>query len=165
MSKLTEKIAAFIERHPTLYRIIFTLENAVKKPLFDCRECGQCILSSTALICPMRCPKELRDGPCGGTLPNGRCEVDPNMDCVWYLIYKRADKLDRLPLLDTVQKPYDNRLRGTSAWINLMAGRIEGVKLRARPKKRSSAQTGTSPLAAAETSDQKSSSAAPGARS
>ncbi len=135
MSKLTEKIAAFCERHPRVYNAVFAVENAFKKTVFDCRECGQCILSSTAFICPMRCPKQLRNGPCGGTLPNGRCEVDPDMDCVWFLIYNRAEKLGRLELLTEVQRPHDHRLQGTSAWINLMAGRIPGVKVFSRSRR------------------------------
>jgi len=130
MSKFTESVAAFVERHPMLYLCILKIENAFKKSVFKCQECGECILTTTAFTCPMRCPKELRNGPCGGTLPNGNCEVNPAQICIWYLIYKRAEKLDRLELLASVQKPHDHRLKGTSAWINMMAGRIPGMKWR-----------------------------------
>ena len=41
-------------------------EKTVKGFLFDCQMCGQCALSSTGMSCPMNCPKELRNGPCGG---------------------------------------------------------------------------------------------------
>ena len=45
--------------------------------LFDCRMCGQCVLSSTGMSCPMNCPKTLRNGPCGGVRADGNCEVKP----------------------------------------------------------------------------------------
>ena len=47
------------------------VERAVKGLMFDCRMCGQCVLSSTGMSCPMNCPKNLRNGPCGGS-PRGR---------------------------------------------------------------------------------------------
>ena len=50
---------------------------AVKGLLFDCRMCGQCVLSSTGMSCPMNCPKSLRNGPCGGVRADGNCEVKP----------------------------------------------------------------------------------------
>lgn len=125
MSAFTESVARFVEKHPTLYKMVLLAENAVKKPAFKCQECGQCVLSSTAFTCPMRCPKQLRNGPCGGTRPDGHCEAYPERPCIWHLIYTRAEKLGRTDLLVTIQKPYDNRLGQTSAWVNMMAGRID----------------------------------------
>ena len=58
-------------------------ERLVKGALFDCKMCGQCVLSSTGMSCPMNCPKNLRNGPCGGVRDNGNCEVRPEMKCVW----------------------------------------------------------------------------------
>ena len=66
-----------------LERPVAALERGVKGLLFDCRMCGQCILSATGMSCPMNCPKNLRNGPCGGVRPDGRCEVRPDMPCVW----------------------------------------------------------------------------------
>lgn len=43
-------------------------ERLAKGFLFDCRMCGQCVLSSTGMSCPMNCPKGLRNGPCMGTI-------------------------------------------------------------------------------------------------
>ncbi len=68
-----------------LERPVAVLEHSVKGLLFDCRMCGQCILSSTGMSCPMNCPKNLRNGPCGGVRANGNCEVRPDMKCVWNL--------------------------------------------------------------------------------
>jgi len=64
-------------------KAILLVERGTKEAIWDCRMCGQCILHSTGLSCPMRCPKSLRNGPCGGVLQNGNCEVLPDQPCVW----------------------------------------------------------------------------------
>ncbi|MGA1216231.1 MAG: methylenetetrahydrofolate reductase C-terminal domain-containing protein, partial [Candidatus Nanopelagicales bacterium] len=46
-------------------KLLPLIEHAVKKPVWDCRMCGQCVLHSTGMTCPMTCPKTLRNGPCG----------------------------------------------------------------------------------------------------
>ena len=58
-------------------KAIARVEAWLKGTMFDCRTCGQCVLNRTGLICPMTCPKGLRNGPCGVTL-NGECEVYPD---------------------------------------------------------------------------------------
>jgi hypothetical protein len=67
--------------------------------LEQCQECGECILNETGGICPVtKCAKGLLNGPCGGA-ENGKCEVDPDRDCAWVLIYERMSALgesDRL---------------------------------------------------------------------
>ena len=81
----------FLMLHPLWNRIgygrveapVTFVEKRVKGFMFDCRMCGQCILSSTGMSCPMNCPKQLRNGPCGGVRANGNCEVEPDMPCVW----------------------------------------------------------------------------------
>ncbi len=69
-------------------RPVAGVEKVVKGLLFDCRMCGQCVLSSTGMSCPMNCPKTLRNGPCGGVRDNGNCEVKPDMHCVWVEAYR-----------------------------------------------------------------------------
>ena len=100
------------------------IEAAVKKPIFGCHMCGQCVLHSTGLTCPMECPKTLRNGPCGGVRPDGNCEVKPEMRCVWLKAYDRSQ---RLPLwqdhFNELRPPVDNSLKGTSSWKNLVTGR------------------------------------------
>ncbi len=65
----------------------------------DCGQCGQCYLNITGGICPITaCSKSLVNGQCGGA-KNGKCEVDPNMDCGWERIYRRLAQLDRLDVL------------------------------------------------------------------
>jgi hypothetical protein len=73
-------------------------EYAIKSPLFGCRMCGNCLLQETAFICPMECPKGLRNGPCGGSTPE-YCYVDKTRPCIWYKIYERSFKLGRQEML------------------------------------------------------------------
>jgi len=64
-----------------------------------CQACGNCVLALTGGICPIaRCSKSLLNGPCGGS-QRGKCEVDPNIDCAWQLIYDRLKALGRLELM------------------------------------------------------------------
>lgn len=64
-----------------------------------CRQCGECVLGGFAGICPLtQCSKGLLNGPCGGA-ENGKCEVDPDRDCAWLLIYERLKKLGELDRL------------------------------------------------------------------
>ena len=103
------------------------IEHAVKKPVFGCRMCGQCVLHSTGLTCPMTCPKQLRNGPCGGVRPDGNCEVNPGMRCVWLKGWERAEKLPWKGEIHHLRPPIDNRLWGTSSWQNLVTGRDRQV--------------------------------------
>ncbi len=73
-----------------LYRVLFGFEEWFKKRVFGCHSCGQCVLRSTSLVCPQTCPKQMRNGPCGGSM-FGKCEVFPDRDCVWTKIHERAD--------------------------------------------------------------------------
>ena len=66
---------------------------------YDCGQCGECYLNLTGGICPITaCSKSLINGQCGGA-KNGKCEVDPNMDCGWERIYRRLEKIGRLDVL------------------------------------------------------------------
>ena len=65
----------------------------------DCDQCGQCYLNITGGICPITaCSKSLVNGQCGGA-KNGKCEVDPNMDCGWERIQRRLTQVGRLDAL------------------------------------------------------------------
>ena len=65
----------------------------------DCRQCGECYLNLTGGICPLTaCSKSLVNGQCGGA-KNGKCEVDPNMECGWERIYQKLKKIGRLDAL------------------------------------------------------------------
>ncbi|HUV26142.1 MAG: methylenetetrahydrofolate reductase C-terminal domain-containing protein [Anaerolineales bacterium] len=70
-----------------------------------CAACGDCILGLTGGICPIaRCSKSLLNGPCGGS-EDGHCEINPDTDCAWQLIYDRLESMDRLEVLMDIQPP------------------------------------------------------------
>jgi len=70
-----------------------------------CAACGDCILGLTGGICPIaRCSKSLLNGPCGGS-EAGHCEIDPEVDCAWQLIYDRLKSMDKLHVLLELQPP------------------------------------------------------------
>ncbi len=91
------------------------VERIVKGPLFGCRMCGNCLLQETAFICPMECPKGMRNGPCGGSSPE-KCYVDETRPCIWYKIYERAFKMGREHTLLEVLPPLDWDKVGTETW-------------------------------------------------
>ena len=91
------------------------LEYAIKGPLFGCRMCGNCLLQETAFICPMECPKGLRNGPCGGSTPE-HCYVDKTRPCIWYKIYERSFKMGREEKLLEVLPPLDWEKVGEETW-------------------------------------------------
>jgi len=97
------------------HQVLATLELTVKGPLFGCRMCGNCLLQETAFICPMECPKGLRNGPCGGSTPE-HCYVDETRPCMWYKIYERSFKMGREERLLEVLPPLDWEKAGTETW-------------------------------------------------
>ncbi|MDX1688393.1 MAG: methylenetetrahydrofolate reductase C-terminal domain-containing protein [Candidatus Promineifilaceae bacterium] len=103
-------------------------EELGKKIVFDCRMCGQCILHSTGMTCPMTCPKNLRNGPCGGVRSNGHCEVKPEMKCVWVEAYERSRKMPAYgEEIIHLQPPVNRLLEGDSAWVNMLNGKDQEV--------------------------------------
>ena len=94
---------------PALDTLFIGKENGIGQ--FDeiCTQCGTCILGETGGICPVTsCHKGLVNGPCGGT-NNGKCEIDPEKDCAWTLIYNRLKELGRLDSMRTLQKPRNHQ--------------------------------------------------------
>jgi len=100
---------------------VAAVEHAVKGLLFDCRMCGQCVLSSTGMSCPMNCPKTLRNGPCGGVRDNGHCEVKPEMRCVWVEAFKGSERIPGgIAAMREVQHAVDQRQQGRSSWLRVV---------------------------------------------
>ena len=101
-------------------RFMILNEEIVKGYVFNCQMCGQCILHSTGTTCPMNCPKNLRNGPCGGVRANGHCEVIPEMPCVWVQAWERSGQMGMYgDEIQMVQPPVNRQLKDTSAWINM----------------------------------------------
>jgi len=88
-----------------------------------CLECGECLLEYTGGICPLTaCTKGLTNGQCGGA-SNGKCELDPEKDCGWELIYNRLKGLNQLNKLRRFIAPKDYskmmpevKIMSTSHW-------------------------------------------------
>ena len=109
-------------------RVLEDIEYAVKSPLFGCRMCGNCLLQETAFICPMECPKGLRNGPCGGSTPE-YCYVDKSRPCIWYKIYERSFQMGRQEMLLEVLPPLDWEKVGTETWGDV-AGQVKKLGFR-----------------------------------
>ena len=103
--------------------VLVGAEKVSKGLLFNCQMCGDCILHSTGMTCPMNCPKNLRNGPCGGVRPSGHCEIIPDMPCVWVQAWERSKKMPTYGKgILAVIPPLDRRLAGSSAWVNEFGG-------------------------------------------
>jgi hypothetical protein len=115
-------------------RPVAAVEKTVKGLLFDCRMCGQCVLSSTGMSCPMNCPKSLRNGPCGGVRDNGNCEVKPDMRCVWVEAYKGSESIPGgIAAMSKVQVAVDQRQQGRSSWLRVVREKTEPPAKSATP--------------------------------
>ena len=97
-----------------------------RKATLGCQSCGDCIQDHLSYAgCSMRwCYKELRNGPCGGSRPDGTCEARPELPCLWNVIYEAALALGEDPLrfARTLIPPRDWSLDRTNALVNRFAG-------------------------------------------
>ena len=129
-ARLLEALYAVFETllealHPVFRRIgyrrlegpVAAAEGAVKRFFFDCRMCGDCLLGSTGMACPMNCPKQLRNGPCGGVRADGHCEVVPAMRCVWVEAWEGSRRMRNGDAIRQVQVAFDHRVAGRSFWL------------------------------------------------
>ena len=80
------------------------------------------MLHYNGMTCPMNCPKNLRNGPCGGVRLNGHCEVKPEMDCVWVKGIERIKKTPYGHEILRLNPPVDWRLKGQASWVTYCAG-------------------------------------------
>ncbi len=145
----------YLNSHPRVENFARTVlepvEAVTKKPTFGCQSCGQCLLHENGLTCPMRCPKNLRNGPCGGVRMNGHCEVYPERWCVWYKAYYRSQ---RIPVWqDHIyhrHPPVNWLLVNSCSWVNLFTGRDVGIPPKsAEPKPKPKAAAPAAPKTAA----------------
>ena len=110
--------------HERLDKPVLLVEKATKGFLMDSQSCGQCIAGYTGLSCPMNCPKTMRNGPCGGVRADGKCEVIPEMNCVWVQAWEGNKRLgDSEYPIQILQPALDNRKIGTSAWLREVRNR------------------------------------------
>ena len=117
--KLLEPFRRWLVPNSRVEWIFVKLEKFSKGVIFDCQMCGQCVLHTMGMTCPMTCPKNLRNGPCGGVLLNGHCEIKPEMPCIWVQAWERSKQMPSHGFqIVQIQYPLDYRLQGSSAWIN-----------------------------------------------
>jgi len=105
------------ERKKGIHRSHF-IEHIAKAVLYECQDCGDCGLEPAIYTCPMsRCPKQQRNGPCGGTV-DGWCEVYPkHRYCIYFKAYHRLKKYNELYKMDSfITVPNDWALNHTSGW-------------------------------------------------
>jgi ferredoxin len=70
-----------------------------------CAACGDCVLDQYGGICPItRCAKRMLNGPCSGSRED-RCEVNPERQCAWQLIYRRLKDIGQLDRLKAIKPP------------------------------------------------------------
>ncbi len=126
--------AVLVRLDPLLSRIgyerldkpFLAAEKATKGWLLDSQSCGQCIVGFTGLSCPMNCPKQLRNGPCGGVRPDGGCEIKPDMPCVWVLAWEGNKRFASSDYpIQVVQPAVDFRRFGRSAWLREIRQRAD----------------------------------------
>jgi methylenetetrahydrofolate reductase (NADPH) len=122
LRRVFKTVFGWMDRRPALAAAFERLELAFKEPVFGCQACGNCVLGHTEYVCPMTCPKNLRNGPCGGTF-NGQCEVLPDRACVWVKVYDRAQAAHRVDELKVYIPPRKRSLQGTSSYINYFLDR------------------------------------------
>jgi hypothetical protein len=141
-ARIFERIYSLVERVMVLLDPVFSkigynrverpialVEKGVKTLLFDCRMCGQCVLSSTGMSCPMNCPKQLRNGPCGGVRDGGYCEVNPEMKCVWVLAWDGASRMKDGPQkIREVLPPVEHSLQGSSSWLRVSREKAKAIR-------------------------------------
>ncbi len=103
-----------------LEKPLASLERAIKGFLFDCQMCGQCVLSSSGMSCPMNCPKQVRNGPCGGVRADGTCEARPDMLCVGLEGWRGATRMPGGRPPDAANAPAEHHLKGRSTWLRVI---------------------------------------------
>ena len=114
---------ARVDRSPAAQKWLHVAEQAIKIPMFGCRDCGDCALPHIAYLCPeSQCAKNQRNGPCGGS-HQGTCEVT-QQQCIWARAYERLKPYgEEERMLERPAVTKDSSLKGTSSWANTFLGR------------------------------------------
>ncbi len=122
LRRFLTSILRWVDKRPVMAHALERVELSIKAPMFGCQACGNCVLGEMEYVCPMTCPKNLRNGPCGGTL-NGMCEVLPDKACIWVKVYETAQGANRIQDLKAFIPARNLSLKGTSSFINLFLER------------------------------------------
>ena len=128
--KILRPVAARIDRKPKRKKRFGFLEHLAKTVMFECMNCGDCALFDAAYICPMsQCPKQQRNGPCGGSYQGG-CEVYPEERlCIWVQAYDRLKAFgEEHNIQENIVPPCNWALMETPSWLNFYLGRDHTAK-------------------------------------
>ena len=128
--KPMRRLMQLVDSSRPLYKVFHWLERWSKTAMYACKDCGDCALFDTAYLCPVsQCPKDQRNGPCGGSF-HGWCEVYPRERlCVWVKAYQRLkaqhaeDEIGRYLI-----PPCNWELHQTSSWVNYFLGKDHSRK-------------------------------------
>jgi methylenetetrahydrofolate reductase (NADPH) len=121
MRRVIQRFFRWLDRHPLLSHWFERFEYYGKKEVFGCQNCGNCVLGSMEYVCPQTCPKQMRNGPCGGTF-HGACEVI-DQQCIWVKVMERAEASNTIDQLKVFVPAPDRTLTGTASWLNFYLGR------------------------------------------
>ncbi|OHD70317.1 MAG: hypothetical protein A2177_04095 [Spirochaetes bacterium RBG_13_68_11] len=117
--RMMRGLSRFLEGHHLWYAAFSAFERGLKRALFDCRHCDDCALFETYYLCPeAQCPKAMRNGPCGGSRVDERCEIFADRFCIWRGIYWRARNRREADKLEFILPPRDWALYKTNSWVN-----------------------------------------------
>lgn len=122
---MLQPFAKFMDSSPARKSSFGYFEHLAKVALFGCMNCGDCALTDVAYLCPMsQCPKNQRNGPCGGSY-DGWCEVYPDeRKCVWVRAYERLKAYGEQEKMGAyIVPPCNWELYETPSWLNLYMGR------------------------------------------
>ncbi len=99
--------------YPALNTLFIGIEESPGHFFEVCMQCGDCVLGKSAGLCPLvRCSKSLLNGPCGGSV-EGKCEVSPDIPCVWQMIVDRLQTVGRLDILEEIVPIHDWNVSNT----------------------------------------------------
>lgn len=134
--RMMRRLMRLIDSRPLFCRVFHWFERWTKSALYACQDCGDCALFDAGYLCPVsQCPKDQRNGPCGGSY-DGWCEVYPGKkQCIWVRAYLRLKGLGREDEIGKYFVPPCNwELHQTSSWVNYFLGRDHSAGLRGIPK-------------------------------
>jgi methylenetetrahydrofolate reductase (NADPH) len=128
--KPVRRMAGIIDSSDVSQKAIGSIEYWIKAVLYGCKDCGDCGLFDVAYLCPVsQCPKNQRNGPCGGSY-DGWCEVYPGQKkCIWVRAYQRLKGRDKENFMgEYIVPPCNWELWQTSSWLNYFLGRDHVAK-------------------------------------
>ena len=128
--KMLRPFAVALDKSGWPKRLFGWSEHLAKTVMFGCMNCGDCALFDISYLCPMsQCPKNQRNGPCGGS-HDGWCEVYPDeKKCIWVKAYERLRaNREEDAIADNLVPPVNWELWETSSWLNFYNGRDHSAR-------------------------------------